>query len=128
MRVSKTSIRCHTRSCTDDNTFFQKLQTHKWDVITFAPGACRFSGARQPIPGGNVETRGWSLLEYREKGITHNARHSVRTIHTRRMRMTSVITRFHTVKELQGAEIAIVETTQEAEMVPLLRQALDLPA
>ena len=34
-------------------------------------------------------------MEYREKGIMHIARHSVRTVHTRRMRKTFVMTRFH---------------------------------
>ena len=35
-------------------------------MIYFAPGACRFSASRQSIPGGNSETVGWTLEQYRE--------------------------------------------------------------
>ena len=83
---------------TDDDAFFSALKQRKYDAVFFAPGACRWSAARQPIPGGNQATRGWSLEEYREK-----------------------------VRELQGQEVCIVETTKEPEIVPLLRRALKLP-
>ena len=34
----------------DDDTFFVKLKERKYDVVFFAPGACRWSKAKQPIP------------------------------------------------------------------------------
>ena len=68
------------------------------DVVFFAPGACRWSEARQPIPGGIPGvSHGWSLQQYHER-----------------------------VREELGADICIVGTTREAEIVPLLRQALKL--
>ncbi|KAJ1488274.1 hypothetical protein T484DRAFT_2119730 [Baffinella frigidus] len=50
---------------TDDEAFLAALKAQKVDVIFFAPGACRFSAAKQPIPGGIETTRGWTLEEYR---------------------------------------------------------------
>ena len=85
-------------SCTDDVDFLAKLAERKWDVVFFAPGACRWSAARQPIPGGNSATKGWDLSKYKAR-----------------------------VRELQGDEALIVETTEERLMVPLLRAALGLP-
>ena len=91
------------RGVTDDETFFAELEPkegkNRWDVVMFAPGACRFDKAKQPIPGGleNGETRGWGLAEYRKL-----------------------------VREKQGDSVPIVETTQESEIVPLLRKALGL--
>ena len=82
---------------TSDDDFFRLLQEEKFDVVSFAPGACRYSAQRQPIPGGNAATAGWSLEEYRAK-----------------------------VRELQG-DVPIVESTEERNMVPLLRNALGLP-
>jgi hypothetical protein len=86
-------------SATDDDTFTRLLRERKFDVIFFAPGACRWDAARRPIPGGNKETRGWGLAKYREL-----------------------------VRELQGPDAVIVESTEEREVVPLLRKALMLPA
>jgi len=43
---------------TDDADFIEKLKSRKWSVIYFAPGACRFSAAKQAIPGSNSQTRG----------------------------------------------------------------------
>ena len=83
---------------TDDAEFFALLQQHKYDAILFAPGACRYSAARQPIPGGNDATSGWTLHEYKAK-----------------------------VREHQGDDVPIVETTEERQIVPLLRDALGLP-
>ncbi len=83
---------------TTDDEFFALLQKRKFDVVFFAPGACRYSAARQPIPGGNRASSGWTLAEYKAK-----------------------------VREHQGDAAAIVETTEEREIVPLLRQALGLP-
>ena len=82
---------------TDDEAFFAKLGERKWDVIFFAPGACRWSAAKQPIPGGNAETRGWSLQQYYDK-----------------------------VRELQGADVKIVGTLEERLIVSSLRDALGL--
>ena len=82
---------------TDDDDFISKLESRSWDVVFFAPGACRYDQAKQPIPGGNARTEGWSLTEYRAL-----------------------------VREVQGPGVAIVETTKEAEIVPRLRTALGL--
>ena len=51
---------------TDDAEFMEKLLSRQWSVVFFAPGACRFSAASQPIPGGNTYTQGWTLEQYRE--------------------------------------------------------------
>jgi hypothetical protein len=82
-------------SCTDDDDFVAKLGERPWSVVFFAPGACRYNAARMPIPGGRAHTRGWGLTEYRAL-----------------------------VRQYQGDQIPIVETTDEREIVPLLRQAL----
>ncbi|KAJ1492995.1 hypothetical protein T484DRAFT_1929960 [Baffinella frigidus] len=83
---------------TDDAAFLAALKEQQFEVVFFAPGACRFNAAKQPIPGGIAATRGWSLEEYRAA-----------------------------VRELQGNDITIVETLNEPEIVPLLRKALKLP-
>lgn len=80
---------------TNDEEFVEKLRTRKWLVVHFAPGACRFSAARQPIPGESSQTRGWTLEQYREL-----------------------------VRSLQGDKVQIVETLEERETVPLLKEAL----
>ena len=83
---------------TDDDAFFSALRQRKWDVIFFSPGPCRWSAAKQHIPGGNEATRGWTLEQYRQA-----------------------------VREQQGADANIVETASEPEIIPLLRRALQLP-
>jgi len=80
---------------TDDTEFFRQLRARTWSVVFFAPGACRFSAAAQPIPGGNVDTRGWTLDQYRE-----------------------------VVREHQGDDVQIVETLEERETVGLIAAAL----
>jgi hypothetical protein len=82
-------------SCTDDDDFVAKLKARAWSVVFFAPGACRYHAAKMPIPGGRPKTRGWSLKQYRAL-----------------------------VREHQGEHIPIVETTEEREIISLLRQAL----
>ena len=52
---------------TENTQFFQLLKDQKWDVVAFAPGACRFSAARQTIPGGDETTKQWTLTEYKAK-------------------------------------------------------------
>ena len=86
-------------SSTDDHDFVAKLESGAaaWDVVMFAPGACRYSRANQPIPGGSAETRGWGLAEYRAL-----------------------------VRKHLGDGVPIVETTEEREIVPRLRVALGL--
>ena len=81
--------------CIDDDDFLAKLRGRAWSVVFFAPGACRYNAARLPIPGGRAHTVGWGLAEYRAL-----------------------------VREHQGDQIPIVETTMEREIVPRLRQAL----
>jgi len=81
---------------TTDEEFIEKLQSRKWSVVLFAPGACRFSAAKLPIPGGNEQTQGWTLEQYREL-----------------------------VQEHQGDNIQIVETPEERETVRLLKEALE---
>merc|ERR1712232_938364 len=67
-------------SVTDDEAFFKQLNSSaladdssvskKWDVVMFAPGACRWSKAGQPILGqrtnvGDVgTTTGWRVEDY----------------------------------------------------------------
>ena len=86
-------------AATDDGDFFKVLddQGAQVDVVGFAPGACRWDAAKKPIPGGNDATKDWSMKQYREK-----------------------------VREARGEHIPIVETTEESQMVPLLRKALGL--
>ncbi len=86
---------CVIESCTDDIAFFNKLDTKKYDVIFFAPGACRWSAAKRPIPGGNDLTKGWGMDEYKKL-----------------------------VRDKQGEDCVIVETTEEKYIVPLLTKAL----
>jgi len=82
-------------SCTNDDDFVEKLRERAWSVVFFAPGACRYDEARMPIPGGRAHTMGWGLAEYRAL-----------------------------VRQYQGDQVSIVETTDEQEIVPRLRQAL----
>ena len=84
---------------TTDEEFIEKLQSRTWSVVLFAPGACRFSAAKQPIPGGNSQTRGWTLEQYR------------------------VLVHKH-----QGDNIQIVETLDERKTVRLLKEALEKAA
>lgn len=81
---------------TDDTDFIEKLKSRNWSVVYFAPGACRFSAARQPIPGGITQTRGWTLEEYR-----------------------------NLIRDIQGETIQIVESQGENEGLALLQSALD---
>ena len=83
-------------AATQDDRFFELLAAKKYDAVFFAPGACRWSAARKPIPGGNAESKGWSLDDYRIK-----------------------------VQQLQPSA-KVVETCEERDIVPLLRQALGL--
>lgn len=81
---------------TNDGDFVEKLKTRKWDVIYFAPGACRFSAAKMVIPGSTQDTKGWTLDEY--KKLVH---------------------------ETQGEDVLIVESVEESESFGLLAKALD---
>ncbi len=81
---------------TNDDDFIRELHRKKWSVILFAPGACRYDAAKLPIPGSRKITNGWGLEQYRELVIKH-----------------------------QGEEIKIVETTDERQIVGLLRKALE---
>ena len=83
-------------SVTDDVTFLALLESRTFDVILFAPGACRHDAAKRKIPGGHAATYGWTLDDYRAK-----------------VRATQV-------------GVPIVETTEEHQVVPLLRAALKL--
>ncbi len=82
---------------TDDTDFIEKLESRKWSVVFFAPGACRFSSVARPIPGGNYDTKGWTLEQYRQL-----------------------------VLKLQGNQIKIVETLDERETIDLLKKALEI--
>ncbi len=81
---------------TNDEEFIEKLKSRSWSVVFFAPGACRFSAATQPIPGGISDTEGWTLDQYRELVWKH-----------------------------QGDKVQIVETISESETVGLLKTALE---
>jgi hypothetical protein len=87
---------CAVVATSNDDDWFRELNARKYDVVLFAPGACRWSHAKKPIPGGNSGTRGWSLTEY------HAA-----------------------VREVDSS-VPIVGSTEESEMIPLLRKALGL--
>jgi len=80
---------------TNDDDFIRELQRKKWSVVHFAPGACRYDASKSPIPGSRELTNGWGLEQYREL-----------------------------VRKYQGEDIKIVETTDESQIVPLLRKAL----
>ena len=84
-------------SVTNDDDFITELQRKKWSVIHFAPGACRYDATKSPIPGSRSQTKGWGLAEYR-----------------------------NLVRKHQGEDINIVETTDERQIVPLLRKALEI--
>ena len=81
---------------TNDDDFITELQRKKWSVILFAPGACRYDAIKSPIPGSRSQTKGWGLAEYRDL-----------------------------VRKHQSEDINIVETTDERQIVPLLRKALE---
>jgi hypothetical protein len=83
-------------SVTNDDYFITELQRKKWSVIHFAPGACRYDVTKSPIPGSSSLTEGWGLAEYR-----------------------------NLVRKYQGEDIKIVETTDERQIIPLLRKALE---
>lgn len=80
---------------TSDVDFVEKLKSRKWSVIYFAPGACRYSAAKQQIPGSNHETQGWTLEQYKAL-----------------------------IRKLQGEHIQIVESIYEQEAIELLNKAL----
>jgi hypothetical protein len=79
----------------NDAEFIEKLNSEKWSVVFFAPGACRFNAASQPIPGGNQHTKGWGLDQYKAL-----------------------------VRDTQGEDVQIVETLSEQETVAHLSAAL----
>ena len=80
---------------TNDDDFIRELKKKKWSVVHFAPGACRYDASKSPIPGSRELTNGWGLEQYREL-----------------------------VRKYQGEDIKIIETTDESQIVPLLRKAL----
>ena len=82
-------------SVTNDDDFIIELKRKKWTVIHFAPGACRYDATKSPIPGNRSLTQDWGLAEYR-----------------------------NLVRKYQGEDIKIVETTDESQLIPLLRKAL----
>ena len=82
-------------SVTNDDDFIIELQRKKWSVIHFAPGACRYDSTKSPIPGSRALTKGWGLTEYR-----------------------------NLVRKYQGEDIKVVETSDERQIIPLLRKAL----
>ena len=81
---------------TDDADFIKQLESRQWSVVFFAPGACRLSAVKRQIPGGNYDTQGWNLEQYKEL-----------------------------VRGLQGDKVQIVETFDERETVNLLKVALE---
>ena len=82
-------------TATNDDEFIAKLKARRYSVVMFAPGACRYNAAKRAIPGSNADTVGWTLAEYRQL-----------------------------VREHQGADVPIVVTSQDREIVPKLRVAL----
>lgn len=88
---------CTIVATSNDDDWFRELRARKYDVVFFAPGACRWSAVKRPIPGGNQATRGWSIDQY------HAA-----------------------VREVD-LDVPIVGSTEEIKIIPLLRKALGLP-
>ena len=41
-------------AATQDDRFFELLNSKKYDAVFFAPGACRWSAARKPIPAATL--------------------------------------------------------------------------
>lgn len=80
---------------TDDTEFIKQLESRKWSIVFFAPGACRLSAVKRQIPGGNYDTKGWTLEQYKTL-----------------------------VRELQADDVQIVETLDERETIGLLNSAL----
>eukprot|EP00930_Biecheleria_cincta_P073423 TRINITY_DN60713_c0_g1_i1.p4 TRINITY_DN60713_c0_g1~~TRINITY_DN60713_c0_g1_i1.p4 ORF type:complete len:157 (-),score=29.44 TRINITY_DN60713_c0_g1_i1:299-769(-) len=85
------------QAATDDDTFFHLLEEQKYDAVVFAPGAVRHNAAKNPIPGGNKQSAGWSLKEYSAY-----------------------------VESKQGKDVPIVGSGEEREMVPVIRGALGM--
>lgn len=83
-------------SVINDDNFITELQRKKWSVIHFAPGACRYDATKSPILGSSSLTEGWGLAEYR-----------------------------NLVRKYQGDDIKIIETTDERQIIPLHRRALE---
>lgn len=83
-------------SVSNDHDFIEQLKSKKWSVVFFAPGACRYNQAHLPIPGNIEFTRGWGLKEYRALVYTY-----------------------------QGEEVKIVETMDEQQIIPFLKNALE---
>jgi hypothetical protein len=83
-------------SVINDDDFIKELKRKKWSVIHIAPGACRYDASKLPIPGSNNTTNGWELEQYREL-----------------------------IRKHQGEDIKIIETTDERQIVGLLRKALE---
>lgn len=81
----------------NDHDFIAQLKSKKWAVVFFAPGACRYDHAHLPIPGNIELTKDWSLEEYR--ALVH---------------------------QYQGAQVQIVETMDEQQIVPFLKKALEV--
>ncbi|WP_299551632.1 hypothetical protein [Seonamhaeicola sp.] len=81
---------------TNDIDFLEKLKSRQWSVVYFAPGACRYSEAKLPIPGSNSSTLGWTLAEYKDL-----------------------------IMELQGNDVKMVETPYESESINFLARALE---
>lgn len=82
---------------TNDQDFVEQIKSKKWSVIYFAPGACRYSAANHQIPGGNSETEGWTIDDYKKL-----------------------------IYQYQGEAIQIVETPLESESIQMLNNALEL--
>ncbi|MGB0837408.1 MAG: hypothetical protein ACPGRE_04860 [Flavobacteriaceae bacterium] len=82
---------------TNDSEFFEKLKEQQWSVVFFAPGACRINARGGNIPGASIETKSWSLEDY--KKLIH---------------------------QLQGNDIQILETLEEKQTIKSLTEALNI--
>lgn len=82
-------------AATNDDDFIKKLETEQWSVVYMAPGACRQIVAAQPLSGSNARTDGWTFVDYQKL-----------------------------IYELQGDDIQIVESINEAGAIQLLNDAL----
>jgi hypothetical protein len=93
---------------TDDEDFLVKLKEGlqgygtktkaEYDAILFTPAVCRaIKDDKQTTPGSTARTEGWTLEKYHEW-----------------------------VRNLQGPDMKIVSTTDDAQVVPILKATLDM--
>jgi hypothetical protein len=93
---------------TDDEEFISTLKEGlqgygtkakaQYDVVVFTPGLCRaIRDQLDPVPGSSARTKGWTVEKYHE--LVHN---------------------------LQGPDVKVVSTDDDAQIVAMLKESLEL--